>query len=665
MSLTAVSNSFRFSSLSINIPDRKMPSKNEGLFSWKKVAILVGLLATGIFFAAYSLNSPDTVRLDESDSQTGLATQITSVTQDVVLGVSEGIMPALGMLGVANQVFRGERNRDMQSEAEDLARKSHHAGRFMIAEKWIKSIPQAQDRNDLSKELARKNYDAGEFDEAEKLIKLFVQDQDRDYLCKEFARKSHEARQFDETEKWLKLIVQNQDRDFLCRELVKKNHRAGEFQEAERFIKLLSHHWHDSLCEDLATKSYDAGQFEEAEKFISLIVEESKRDFLYEELAIKSFEAGRFDEMEKWIQLIVDDWERDSLCQELSSKNYSIGQFDIAEKLVQLIVDLDVRGITVLELVRKSCVNKRSETVRFIRLLPEFYNVSESSHTGVVEECLKGFSEDLIRSLSNASLRKLLDRNYKDPNTPNLIPDCTDSENCPDLNSMSIDTKVLEAATFVSARRLALKAAKGGLFQTNDLELLRFRWDDPREKVLFAVAVADHNGGLHSLWDVPMLGKLDLKYDVKLIMLSKEEILCEAVRSAVKIGRLVRIYLRAHGFSTLMQLGHKSTEKIDRSSDFSSCFANLPPDTILTLISCFTGALTEDGSDNLAQTMADGANRTVIAANEEVFSGRYVFSDSEELYHPSKFDSSKNIFLSFKPKNRRKLSPNGVLQFPQ
>ncbi|MBX9744900.1 MAG: hypothetical protein K2X08_06805 [Chlamydiales bacterium] len=92
-------------SLSVSGSNETSSSYNNKLSTCKIAAVSIGLLATGVFLAA-SYYSSDNVDVDENIAQTSIATQITSLTQDVVLFVSGGIMPALGLLGMANHVFK-------------------------------------------------------------------------------------------------------------------------------------------------------------------------------------------------------------------------------------------------------------------------------------------------------------------------------------------------------------------------------------------------------------------------------------------------------------------------------------------------------------------------------------------------------------------------------
>ena len=108
--------------------------------------------------------------------------------------------------------------------------------------------------------------------------------------------------------------------------------------------------------------------------------------------------------------------------------------------------------------------------------------------------------------------------------------------------------------------------------------------------------------------------------------------------------------MHTHGLPTLMQCGRKPHEIIDLSSNFSSCFGELPDDLVITLFSCLTGAPISDGTDNLAQTMADGTKRPVVAATEEIYPSMSRVSYSEELFHPSESDDFKNIFMTFRPR---------------
>jgi hypothetical protein len=658
------------SSSSSNRSGEAETPKNHRLFTWGTAAISVGILAIGGFLAMYPWSAPDESNTEEN---TTLVARVTSLTQDAALFVSGGIMPFLGLLGASLNVFRQEQIGHLESFSEDK-----------IKEKIMEAIE--TENFDELKELVRKNYRAGCIDSVMALMLWIPENDDRDDLCEKLAKESYQAGRLDEAERFIELMSRRMN---LCIELAKESYQAGRFDEAERFIQLIHEEDDRNIAfSQLAKRSSLENRFNEAEKFIKLMTESLERDFICKDMAEKSYWAGHSDKAEKFVKLMSKGLIRLIVCENLAKNSYNADCFDETLKFIHLMEDEFVEGFSLLNYaVHFFKKDQMDKAATFINLLPDSYDAFKYVNIDIfTAECIKACEFELrgvqsdksleeltqekylkfIHSIPNRSLRELLLWKAKDMRTPVLVPDCMDSENCPVVDLNLVPTRAIEAVSFPSI----IQAISDGWerresSRNTDFEMLRFRGDDPRKKALFAVAAADHNGALHPFYDERILRILDSRYDLKYQIVSNEESLCKAIRSGAEKGELVRIYIHAHGFSTFMQLGNKAHEIIDRSSNFSSCFSDLPSDLIVVLPGCLTGGPTLDGSDNLAQTIADKTQKTVIAAREvtqvmfkiDYLKGKKIlmhpistFSDSEEFFHPSQSDATKNIFLTFNPR---------------
>ena len=703
----------------------QVSSEKKCLLGWRVAAVSIGLLASGVILAFRSITSSNESWVEVDEYQTGLITPTTSLTQDIALMVSGGVMPFFGLLGASFNALRGEKNgpaelfsetkeRELLTEAlmtmdtekvKVLVKRNYEAGRIDKALTFISFIFRTDDRDDLCEELARKSFNAGRFDEALKFIELISTEWKRDRRLGKCVDRSIDIGRFNEAANFIQLISKQSERDSRLNKLLKKSIEAGLFDEAANFIRLISSERDcDDLILELAKKSFDARGFDETVKFVELFVPKKESEeryrmltLIYKKLIDHSFEAKLFDETVKFIKL-MRPWEREEgIYIELADKCFHAGYF---EALLQFILRINFpkkMGDLSLKYAIDHCHQYRlGEAGKLLKILPESYGeiflrdanefqyscfkacAREGSTVNSDESLEAAYQKylELIHFVPNPSLRTRLHLEWKDVRAPDLIPDCMDLQNCPKIDLTWVPSKAIEAVTFFPANEEISKFIEWGRFseegkprrssRNTDFEMLRFRKDDPRKKALFvaAAAVTDHNNAMHPFFDERLLRVLDSKYDLKYQVISKEETLCKAIQSAIKTGELVRVYIGAHGLPKLMELGVRNDEILNISSNFSSCFSGVSPDLVIGLRGCLTGAKTSDGMDNLAQTMADQTKRKVIAATEVVFSvslrvegftlmvgPHYTFSDSEEFFHPSESDPSKNIFVTFHPRN--------------
>ena len=704
--------------LPVDGSSEQAPSKKKCLFGWRTAAISIGLLASGVIWTFRSAISPNESWVEVDEYQTGLTPP--SLTQDIALMVSGGVMPFFGLLGASFNILRGEKigpaelfseteERELLTEAlttmdaekvKVLVKRNYEAGQIDRAVTFISFIFRTEARDDLCEELARKSFDAGRFDEALKFIELISTEWRRERRLGKFVDRSIDIGRFNEAANFIQLISKQSERDFRLNKLSKKSIDDGLFDEAAHFIRLISSEWGcDDLIIELARKGFAARGFDKAIEFVELLVPTEKytmRALIYKNLADQSFDSRLFDETAKFIKLIDRRNGRHDKYIEMTDKFFQAGYF---EELLQFILKAgfpeDTIGDSCIKYAIAHCNEDRlDEAKKLLGALPKSYDkiyfsdetlFKYSCFTACERECSTVNSDEslkaayqkyleMIRLVPNPSLRRRLHQEWKDVRTPDLIPDCIDLQNCPKIDLTWVPSRAIEAVTFFPVNEEISQYFEWSLFlddlkprrssRNTDFEMLRFRKDDPRKKALFVTAAADHNGGGHPFFHERLLRLLDSRYDLKYQVISKEETLCKAIQSAVKTGELVRIYIDAHGLPTMMKLGARDDEILDRSSNFSSCFSKASSDLVIVLPGCLTGAKTSDGMDNLAQTMADQTKKKVIAATEKtlvylvnrkevsfMIRPYYTVSDFEEFFHPSESDPSKNIFVAFHPRN--------------
>ncbi len=213
---------------------------------------------------------------------------------------------------------------------------------------------------------------------------------------------------------------------------------------------------------------------------------------------------------------------------------------------------------------------------------------------------------------------------------------------CPDLNEGKVHSKELEAGKLVYRQ----SHWGSGTFKEHQ-EYLRLNRDDLRPKVLYLSAKEDYNGALDPKAD--LLSPISKQFDLKFKKVKSFEEICREVKDASKVGKLANVVINAHGEPNSM--GLSGINEIVRKHEFGSCFSDLTPSGKIILNSCYAGApQLGDTHDNIAQTIADKAKRTVIAAKSYTVSNSRGFSftkiislDPFMVSHTSNFHPSKDL----------------------
>ncbi len=297
------------------------------------------------------------------------------------------------------------------------------------------------------------------------------------------------------------------------------------------------------------------------------------------------------------------------------------------------------------------------------------------------------FDDDEDPTFAGENIQLLTDR----------IPDCVSTKHCPDLDfktifkqkGWSLDQESNHEFAAVLGRAEQNGADVGNLIYLSlpeylntpkgeyldfwvpkllkeSLEVLRFRKDDPREKVLYIVSEVS---SLYSKiilnplgkWGVGrhLVPKLFEKYDLRYQYASNYESLCQAIESAVKTGPLAAIYIDGHGSPESIELGDDSDERIYVFDHFPDCFSNLKNDGKIVLISCETGNYFSSSSYSLlAKRMSRMLDRIVIAPTESIYGSQIDLLPDGSVYHPQKNDPEENTFHRFYPDGQIKKEPS-------
>lgn len=193
-------------------------------------------------------------------------------------------------------------------------------------------------------------------------------------------------------------------------------------------------------------------------------------------------------------------------------------------------------------------------------------------------------------------------------------PDCLTSD-CPDVDFSVLHSREIQALSDFST----------GWFGSPKYvkqEWVRFRKNDPREKLFYFSAESDQNGALTpdkiSRHVIPLIESFDIKYKVT----NSLEDMCEQIKHAKKGVNITHIVINAHGNPDGMILSKpigKRDEWIWRSSNFD-CFSNIAPFGRVLLVSCSTGkSQYGDAKNNLAQDLATAIGRPVVGATNLLY----------------------------------------------
>jgi hypothetical protein len=193
-------------------------------------------------------------------------------------------------------------------------------------------------------------------------------------------------------------------------------------------------------------------------------------------------------------------------------------------------------------------------------------------------------------------------------------------------------------------------------------EYLRFRKDD-RDKFLFLSAEYNLHDSLNPKYMLKFLSDINKKFDLKYKVVKTYDEICREVERASKIGKLGNVLIHAPASTEFMCIADDckgSDGYIYKDKEFLNCFRGLDLSGKITLLGAKAGASYYEGyRDNLAQKMATGAKRTVIAATDSIYLGRTEMPvlDDFEVFHDNLkdkdifdfFRTKKNIFKIFHP----------------
>ncbi len=155
---------------------------------------------------------------------------------------------------------------------------------------------------------------------------------------------------------------------------------------------------------------------------------------------------------------------------------------------------------------------------------------------------------------------------------------------------------------------------------------LEFDEKDPRQKLLYLSAEADHNrahvpseGGLtidkylfNQKLDTPFK-ELNELYDIKFKVFNSIDQICHEISD--NAGPVDSLWINAHGNPLSMML--TDSKSLDVFSSIpQNCFSNLTEKAKIYLISCNTGA---GGRGGIAAYLAKKANRAVVACNQLMY----------------------------------------------
>lgn len=232
-------------------------------------------------------------------------------------------------------------------------------------------------------------------------------------------------------------------------------------------------------------------------------------------------------------------------------------------------------------------------------------------------------------------------------------------------------------------------------------EYLRFRRDDPKDKFLFLSSQDSYGFDPGMGAEKPkfkLLSDINKKFDLKFKVVKSHNEICEEVKQAAKIGKLVNVFIDANGDSEKICLSeyisclsdkfcgvpydklcsisnqlcgiydkvcnsnkikYLNDIDINEKKEFLECFKGLDPSGKIILLSNLAGAPNENGNpkENIAQKIATAAKRAVIAPVEwfiyrtempkvEDFE---IFDTASSNLFDMMFRRGKNIYKLFHP----------------
>lgn len=177
-------------------------------------------------------------------------------------------------------------------------------------------------------------------------------------------------------------------------------------------------------------------------------------------------------------------------------------------------------------------------------------------------------------------------------------------------------------------------------------EYLQICSDDPRKKLLFFVAEHDKNDAIEPKFTPATLGLFADRFDLQYKVVKSSSEICQSIDQAAKAGSIANVIILSHGTATDgMLLSKDANGKEIRLDKPKYCFSKIEKEGTIVLMG---GSLGQNGDDknNIAQKIANKAQRTVLAASCPIFPDNTKIQSLNPLMmeHP-KYSGMYNFFL--------------------
>jgi hypothetical protein len=230
------------------------------------------------------------------------------------------------------------------------------------------------------------------------------------------------------------------------------------------------------------------------------------------------------------------------------------------------------------------------------------------------------------------------------------VKNCYDTL-CPDIDVTKLRPIIEKALDALSANKAPLHERWITGYK-KETELLRLQSSDPRKKFLFITAEDDVCNGLQPKDIAGIVNELDKHFDVKYTTAGSSKKLCKEIADAAKTGTVSGAIFHTRGSHEWIVWGNTENEDgwlDEKTADLKNCFSGISPSGQIVLFAPYTGA---NGTESLAQKIADVAKRHVIAPSEAVDPSWVSFSKGNFLtiHHTSKEGWFKNAFKWFAPR---------------
>ncbi len=217
--------------------------------------------------------------------------------------------------------------------------------------------------------------------------------------------------------------------------------------------------------------------------------------------------------------------------------------------------------------------------------------------------------------------------------------------------------KAVEGAMSISEKLLRTVFPS---FLVPEENLLRFHEADLREQMLLVSATDDSDGALNPHLIAGVLSQLNKNFDTKYAHVTSVSQICKLVKSAGKVGKLTNLFILGHGSPSPITVAEDApaqaifrnwifpTNKRIYNQNFADCFNGLKPYAKIVLISCSTGG-ERWLFDNIAQRIADGSKRLVLAPPTEVPPKFLKMNENHDFsYAESYIDNLLDIRINFR-----------------